>query len=85
RWAPLDRKRHRVLYAAVPCRPCTYMVCPIGHPCAENVSAEKVLSEALRLCADGILHASNGLDRVLPSAPMRMSQSTHVIKRRLEP
>lgn len=85
RWAPLDRKRHRVLYAAVPCRPCSYTVCPIGHPCAENVSAEKVLNEALRLCAEGTLHVAQGLDRALLSAPMRTSQSSQVIKRRLEP
>ncbi len=50
RWAPLDRVRHRLLYADVPCRPCPHAVCPIGHPCAANVSAEAVLDEALRLC-----------------------------------
>jgi ADP-heptose:LPS heptosyltransferase len=85
RWAPLDRKRHRVLYAAVPCRPCAHTICPIGHPCAENVSAEKVLNEALRLYSDSTLHGSNGLERVLVSAPMRLSQSSQVIKRRPEP
>lgn len=85
RWAPLDRKRHRVLYAAVPCRPCSYAVCPIGHPCAENVSAEKVLNEALRVCADSMLHGTNGVDRMLQSAPMRFPQSSQLVKRRPGP
>lgn len=52
RTAPLNRLRHRMLYASVPCRPCSYAACPIaGHPCAENVSVEQVLNEAMRLCA----------------------------------
>jgi ADP-heptose:LPS heptosyltransferase len=53
RWAPLDRELHRVLAAAVPCRPCAHAQCPIGHPCALNVSARDVINqtrEAL-LCA----------------------------------
>ena len=86
RWAPLDRKRHRVLFASVPCRPCSYTVCPIGHPCAENVSAEKVLSEALRVCADAALHSPGAhvLDRVLLNVPMRIPNPTHVTKRRID-
>lgn len=85
RWAPLDRKRHRVLYAAVPCRPCAHTICPIGHPCAENISAEKVLHEALRVCSDSMLQPSNGLDRMLLGAPMRISQSSTILKRRPGP
>jgi len=44
RWAPLDATRHRVLWQALPCRPCAYAECPIGHPCAQAVSAEAVLA-----------------------------------------
>jgi ADP-heptose:LPS heptosyltransferase len=54
RWAPLDRRRHRLLYADVPCRPCAHQICPIGHPCAEGVSADRVLAEAINLSADGM-------------------------------
>ncbi len=43
RWAPLDRARHRVLAAAVPCRPCAHRTCPTQHECATAVAAEDVL------------------------------------------
>ena len=43
RWAPLNRDLHRVLYAPVACRPCAYAECPIGHPCALDVSVTEVL------------------------------------------
>jgi ADP-heptose:LPS heptosyltransferase len=58
RWAPLDRARHRVLYAAAGCRPCAFEACPIGHPCALGVSAERVLDAALELCGSGPVRAS---------------------------
>jgi ADP-heptose:LPS heptosyltransferase len=49
RWAPLDRERHRVLFAPAACRPCAFEACPIGHPCALEVSASRVLAAALEL------------------------------------
>jgi ADP-heptose:LPS heptosyltransferase len=51
RWAPLERERHRVLHHPVACRPGAHAECPIGHPCALGVTAERVLEEALRLAA----------------------------------
>jgi ADP-heptose:LPS heptosyltransferase len=49
RWAPLDAARHRVLWHDVPCRPCAFDVCPVGHPCALGVGVENVIAEARRL------------------------------------
>jgi ADP-heptose:LPS heptosyltransferase len=43
RWAPLDQTRHRVLAHAVPCRPCNYRECPIGHDCAVGTTVQQVL------------------------------------------
>ena len=53
RWAPLNRELHRVLAARVACRPCTHAVCPIGHPCAQEVSARDVIAQTHQalLCA----------------------------------
>lgn len=48
RWAPLDRRRHRVLAAPAPCRPCAYPTCPIGHPCAWAVMVDDVMSAVQR-------------------------------------
>jgi ADP-heptose:LPS heptosyltransferase len=50
RWAPLDRARHRVLWHAVPCRPCGHRECPIAqHPCATGVGTGPVIDEAREL------------------------------------
>ena len=46
RWAPIDGERHRVLAHPVPCRPCAYSDCPIGHDCALGVTVEAVLAAA---------------------------------------
>ncbi len=43
RWAPLNWRRHRTVYAEVACRPCGHQACPIGHLCAEQVSADTVM------------------------------------------
>ncbi|WP_459618572.1 glycosyltransferase family 9 protein [Bordetella sp. 2513F-2] len=44
RWAPLDARRHTVLWADAPCRPCSHDVCPVGHRCALDVPAQRVLA-----------------------------------------
>lgn len=49
RWAPLDGRRHRPVFHAVGCRPCSHAVCPIGHPCATGVTPHAVLENALAL------------------------------------
>lgn len=55
RWAPLDRQRHTVIHAPMPCRPCGYDVCPIGHPCALGVQVGQVLAEARQQLYRGTL------------------------------
>jgi ADP-heptose:LPS heptosyltransferase len=49
RWAPLDTRRHATLAAHVACRPCMHETCPIGHPCAEAVTANIVFEEARKV------------------------------------
>lgn len=49
RWAPLDRRRHRVHWHATPCRPCAHPVCPTAHECAAGVPAAVVIATALEL------------------------------------
>ena len=44
RFAPLDHALHEVLHHAVACRPCTHVHCPIGHPCAQRLTPERVLA-----------------------------------------
>jgi ADP-heptose:LPS heptosyltransferase len=53
RWAPLDRELHRVLSHPVPCRPCAYAECPIGHGCALGIAARDVIRETTRLACAG--------------------------------
>jgi ADP-heptose:LPS heptosyltransferase len=42
RWAPLDSELHRVVFAHVNCRPCSYHDCPFDHACARAVSELEV-------------------------------------------
>jgi len=49
RWAPLDQRRHRVLAAPVPCRPCSYRTCPTAHECATGTAVNDVLRAASEL------------------------------------
>lgn len=49
RWVPLDRQRHRAVFHAIGCRPCSHAVCPIGHPCARRVVPDEVTRQALQL------------------------------------
>jgi ADP-heptose:LPS heptosyltransferase len=49
RWSPLNVERHRVLAHPVECRPCMYLDCPIGHPCAMGVSVDMVAAQAEEL------------------------------------
>jgi ADP-heptose:LPS heptosyltransferase len=47
RWAPLNRERHHVVSIPMDCRPCEYRICPIGHPCAQGLRPDAVISQAL--------------------------------------
>ena len=49
RWAPANRLLHRAAFHEVSCRPCSHYRCPIGHPCARELSAEQVREQALAL------------------------------------
>ena len=49
RWAPLDRRRHRVHWHATPCRPCAHATCPTAHECAAGVSTAAVIATAFDL------------------------------------
>ena len=46
RWSPRDRRRHRVLWAPMACRPCSHRVCPTGHECAAAIAAGDVATAA---------------------------------------
>jgi ADP-heptose:LPS heptosyltransferase len=56
RWAPLDARRHRVLWHDLPCRPCAHAVCPTQHECAAAIGVDEVLAAAFELLQ---LHSSD--------------------------
>ena len=45
RW-PASEPTQRLVHADVPCRPCMYDRCPIGHACAHGIEARDVLAAA---------------------------------------
>ena len=55
RWAPLDHRRHVVLWEDVPCRPCMHQSCPLQrHECAEAIAPQRVVRAALEQAAADI-------------------------------
>lgn len=52
RWAPLDGRRHRIVSHRVDCQPCEHLVCPIGHPCATELSPQRVFEAARELAVE---------------------------------
>jgi ADP-heptose:LPS heptosyltransferase len=51
RWAPLDARRHAVLWRDAPCRPCAQPACPTAHECATGVTVDEVVAAALQALA----------------------------------
>jgi ADP-heptose:LPS heptosyltransferase len=43
RFAPLDHALHEVLHHPVACRPCAHVHCPVGHPCAQKLTPDRVI------------------------------------------
>lgn len=84
RWAPLDRRRHHLLYVDLSCRPCVHQICPIGHPCAESIGAEQVLAEAISLLRmNGLPHPATHVDQAPPHpSKSRLHPATDRSRRR---
>jgi ADP-heptose:LPS heptosyltransferase len=74
RWSPLDKVRHRVLSAAMACRPCMHVVCPTAHECAAAVSAEEVATVALEMAGREPGRARAGDARSAIQLPRGVSQ-----------
>jgi ADP-heptose:LPS heptosyltransferase len=64
RWAPLDSARHCVVGASVACRPCMHFSCPIGHHCAQIITAETVSTIATHVLA---AHKGNEAEEISQS------------------
>jgi ADP-heptose:LPS heptosyltransferase len=67
RWAPLNRRLHRLAMHSVPCRPCEHRVCPIGFPCADGLSVDEVVQFALEALVSN--DANSSLEVLLGSKP----------------
>jgi ADP-heptose:LPS heptosyltransferase len=51
-WSSAAREpTERLVHADVPCRPCAYLRCPVGHACAHGVESREVLAAADELLA----------------------------------
>lgn len=76
RWAPLDRQRHRTVSHRVDCQPCEHVTCPIGHPCATELSSQQVFEVARGLAAefaDERLPPGRKLTTLAPSAARELA------------
>jgi ADP-heptose:LPS heptosyltransferase len=56
--APGDRRRHRVIYHPIKCRPCVYDVCPIGQSCSRNILVQTVIHQIENLLHDKCLQTA---------------------------
>lgn len=52
RWAPLDTRRHRVLWQPMACRPCAHAQCPVGHGCSTGLEVSRVAEAVLDALAE---------------------------------
>lgn len=73
RWRPLDRSRHPMLGAEVPCRPCAEAVCPhASHACALAIDVEQVFQLAMHQLAMHQLAMESPMVCETESAPVAM-------------
>lgn len=74
RWAPLDHRRHRMVFHDIFCRPCMHVDCPIGHPCALGVSVETVVRQAQEVLLENT-RAEDGM------VPVKTMAATGTVRR----
>ncbi|HLH24156.1 MAG TPA: glycosyltransferase family 9 protein [Chloroflexota bacterium] len=58
RWAPLDRERHVVVCAPLPCAACSERACPVEPRCLTGVASHDVLAVAEQLLERGAVACS---------------------------